>query len=94
MIAAIASSYRTTLSNLLRGGSLPSTRVSVRADGVIANDHGKARFTRVTLHPTIHGADVPRREAYKKAATTARDECLIGRAVRGNVSYVVGDVSL
>ena len=40
--------------------------------------------------PTIRGADVPRREAYKKSANAARDECLIGRSIRGNVAFVNG----
>src|ERR1700722_14335631 len=50
LIAAIASCYSITLSNVLRDASLPQTRVSVRAEGVIASDCGKPRFTRVTVH--------------------------------------------
>jgi organic hydroperoxide reductase OsmC/OhrA len=82
------------LSNVLRAACLPSTRISVRAEGVISSDSGKARFTRVTVHPTIRGADIPRQEAYRVAATTARDACLIGRSIRGNVAYIVGDICL
>jgi peroxiredoxin-like protein len=94
LIAAIASCYSITLSNVLRDASLPQTRVSVRAEGVIASDCGKPRFTRVTVHPTIRGADVPQQDAYEKAAAAAREACLIGRSIRGNVAYVVGEVSL
>jgi peroxiredoxin-like protein len=94
LIAAVSSCYSITLSNVLRAASLPQSRVSVRADGVIVNDSGKAQFARVTVNPTIRGADVRRRGAYEKAAIAARDDCLIGRSIRGNVAYVVGDVSL
>jgi peroxiredoxin-like protein len=94
LIAAIASCYSITLSKVLRDASLPQTRVSVRAEGVIASDCGKPRFTRVTVHPTIRGADVPQQDAYEKAAAAARESCLIGRSIRGNVAYVVGEVSL
>jgi peroxiredoxin-like protein len=94
LLAAIASCYSITLSNLLRTACLPRTRVAVHADGVIGIDRGKARFTRVLVQPTIRGADVPQREAYKKAANAARDECLIGRSIRGNVAFVVGDVAV
>ena len=94
LIGAMASSYGIALSNVLRAADLPRTRISVRADAVIANHSGKARMTRVTVLPTIFGADIPRREAYKSAATAARDECLVGRSVRGNVAFIVGAVSL
>jgi peroxiredoxin-like protein len=94
LIAAIASCYSITLCDVLRAASLPQTRVSVRAEGVIASDCGKARFTRVTVHPTIRNADVPRQAAYEQAAAAAREKCLIGRSIRGNVAFVVGDVSL
>jgi organic hydroperoxide reductase OsmC/OhrA len=94
LIAAMASSYGATLSNVLRGSSLARTRICVSAEGVITTDLGKPRFTRVTVVPTIRGADPSRRDEYEKAAVTARDECLIGRSIRGNVAYVVGEVSL
>jgi organic hydroperoxide reductase OsmC/OhrA len=94
LLAAVASCYSIALSNQLRAARLPRTRVAVHADGIIGNDQGNARFTRVLVQPTIRGADVPRREAYKKAANAARDECLIGWSIRGNVAFVVGDVAV
>jgi len=94
LVAAIASSYGITLANLLDAAALPRGRVAVRAAGTIASDHGKAQFTRVLVTPTIRGADLPRQEDYRRAANTARDECVIGRSVRGDVAFVVGDVSL
>jgi organic hydroperoxide reductase OsmC/OhrA len=94
LVAAISSCYSIALSNVLRASSLPQTSVSIRADGVIVSEFGKGQFKRVTVNPTIRGADILRRDAYEKAAIAARDECLIGRSIRGNVAYIVGDVSL
>jgi organic hydroperoxide reductase OsmC/OhrA len=94
LLAAMASCYGITFANLLRGAALPGRRDSVRADGVIANEHGTARFTRVIVRPLIRGADIARRHAYNQAAVAAREDCLIGRSIRGNVAFVVGDVSL
>ena len=94
LIAAISSCYSITLSNLLQAAGLPQKRISIHADGIIVSDLGRARFTRVTVNPTILGADARRRAAYQQAAIAARDDCLIGRSVRGNVAYVIGDVAL
>jgi organic hydroperoxide reductase OsmC/OhrA len=94
LIAAVSTSYSITLSHVLREACLPRSRVSVRADGVAVSSHGGSRFTRVRVNPTIRGADVRRRDAYEKAATIARDDCPIGRSIRGNVAYIVGDVVL
>jgi organic hydroperoxide reductase OsmC/OhrA len=94
LVAAVSSCYSITLSGILRAESLPQARVLVHADGVIVNDVGKSHFVRVTVNPTIRGADVLRRDAYERAAITARDECVVGKSIRGNVAYVVGDVSL
>ena len=94
LIAALSSCYSITLSNLLQAARLPQKQISVHAEGVIASDRGRVRFARVTMIPTIHGADDVRRDDYQKAAIAARDDCLIGRSIRGNVAYVVGDVAL
>jgi organic hydroperoxide reductase OsmC/OhrA len=94
LLAAISTSYTVTLSHVLRASGLPGTRVSVKADGVVASCHGRPQFTCVKVSPTVCGADALRREAYGKAAVAARDDCPIGRSVRGNVAYVVGDVAL
>ncbi len=94
LIAAISSSYSIALSNVLRAASLPQTGLSVCASGTIGNNCGKTCFTHVTVSPTIEGADLLRRHAYESAARAARNECLVGRSVRGNVAYVVGQVAL
>ncbi len=94
LIAAISSCYSIILSDTLRAASLPQSGIAVRAEGVIASERGRTQFARVTVNPIIRGADTLRRNAYEKAAVAARDECLIGRSIRGNVAYVVGDVVL
>jgi organic hydroperoxide reductase OsmC/OhrA len=52
------------------------------------------KFTTVTVRPTIHGADAAQRQAYERATIAARNNCFIGRSIRGNIAYVVGEVSL
>lgn len=94
LIAAISSCYSITLSNVLRAACLPQAHISVHAEGVIVRELGQVQFARVTVHPTIRGADALLRDAYEKAAATARDGCVVGRSIRGNVAYVVGEVSL
>jgi organic hydroperoxide reductase OsmC/OhrA len=94
LIAAISSSYSIALANLLRAACLPQTRVSVHGCGIIGSNCGKAQFTRVIISPTVHGVDLQQRDAYENAATAARDDCLVGRSIRGNVAYVVGEVVL
>ena len=93
LIAAIASSYGITLRDALSAAALPLTGVFVRAHGAVTLVSGKMRLTRVTVDPAIRGADRTQRDAYQRAAVAARDDCLIGRAIRGNVAYVVGDVT-
>lgn len=94
LLAAISSSYCITLADVLQDASLPQTRISVHADGVIVMDFGEMHLARVRVNPAIWGADDCRRDAYERAAIAARDGCMIGRSIRGNVAYVVGDVSL
>jgi len=93
-VAATASSYSVTLAEMLRALGLPQSSLAVHAEGLVASDAGAERFTTVTVRPSIHGADTAQRQAYEKAAIAARNNCFIGRSIRGNIAYVVGDVSL
>jgi organic hydroperoxide reductase OsmC/OhrA len=94
LIAAVSSDYNITLSNILRAAGLPQTRISVNADGVIVSNFDRTQFSNVTVTATIGGADVQRPDAYEKAAIAARDDCLVGRSIRGNVAFLVGEVVL
>jgi peroxiredoxin-like protein len=93
-VAATASSYCVTLAEMLRAVGLPQSSLSIHAEGLVASDAAAERFTTVIVRPTIQGADIARREAYAKAAIAARNNCFIGRSIRGNIAYVVGEVCL
>jgi peroxiredoxin-like protein len=93
-VAAAASSYSVTLAEMLRAVGLPQTSLGIHAEGLVGSCAGAKRFTTVIVRPTIQGADTAQRQAYEKAAIAARNNCFIGRSIRGNVAYVVGDVSL
>jgi peroxiredoxin-like protein len=93
-VAATASSYCVTLAEMLRAIGLPQTGLSIHAEGLVASDVAAERFSTVIVRPTIQGADLARRDAYAKAAIAARNNCFIGRSIRGNIAYVVGEVCL
>ena len=83
-VAAAASSYCVTLAEMLRAIGLPQTSLAIHAEGLVTSDAGSERFTTVTVRPTIQGADIGQRQAYEKAAIAARNNCFIGRSIRGN----------
>jgi organic hydroperoxide reductase OsmC/OhrA len=93
-VAAAVSSFAATMAEMLALAGLPQSALAITAEGQTACDFRAAKFTRITMLPTIHGADTSRRQAYEKAATDARNHCLIGYSIRGNVAYVIGEVSL
>ena len=93
-VAAAVSSYSVTLAEMLRAVGLPQSLLAIHAEGLVASGAGAERFTTLTVRPTIQGADTTQRQAYEKAAITARNNCFIGRSIRGNIAYVVGEVSL
>jgi peroxiredoxin-like protein len=93
-VAAAAASYSVTLAEMLRAIGLPQTSLAIHAEGLVTSNAGSERFTTVTVQPTIQGADIAQRQAYEKAAIAARNNCFIGRSIRGNIAYVVGGISL
>jgi len=93
-VAAAACSYSVTLAEILRAVGLPQTSLAIHAEGLVDDGIGAKRFTTLTVRPTIQGADTAQRQAYNKAAIAARNNCFIGRSIRGNIAYVVGEVSL
>ena len=94
LIVAISACYGITLSRVLSAASLPQTRIEVHGQGVVSEDPQGMRVVHVVVSPALHGADCSQPAAYTKAAITARDECPIGRAIRGNVAYIVGPVTV
>lgn len=73
---------------------LPQSSLSIHAQRLVASDVAAERLTTVIVRPTIQGADAARRDAYAKAAIAARNNCFIGRSIRGNIAYVVDNVLL
>ena len=93
-VAAAASSYSVTLAEVLRAAGLPQSCLAIRAEGLVAE-----RPWRGEIHDRHGAPDDPRcrpraTQAYEKAAIAARNHCFIGRSIRGNIAYVVGDVAL
>ena len=94
LFVAAKASYCVTLAEMLRAIGLPQTSLAIHAEGLVTSDAGSERFTTVTVRPTIQGADIAQRQAYEKAAIAARNNCFIGRSIRGNIAYVVGELCL
>ncbi len=95
LLSAVASCYSGTLFHLLARDGLPAEEVDVQATGTVSDYPGaQARFSRVVVHPTIHAGEPFREEEYRECARTARDHCFIGRALRSDISYDVGEISV
>ena len=93
-VAAAASSYSTTLAEMLRAARLPQTSLAVHAEGLVAGDPGAVRFTSVTVRPTIQAPTLRNATPMRRPPSAARNYCFIDRSIRGNIAYLVGDVVL
>lgn len=92
---AVCTCFTSTLFALLSRARLPAAKLTVAAQGKVTGFPGRdARFAEVRVNPTVHGGDVGRLEEYAKFACQARDRCFIGRTLRGNVAYIVGEVNV
>lgn len=95
LLSAVTASYGLTLLAVLQKRKLPVARVEVRAEGTVAAEATLEKYERISVHPTIVGADRARREEYAAAAARARDRCSIGQTVAaGGVAYEVGSVAI
>jgi peroxiredoxin-like protein len=92
LVSAVGACYSATLLGVLRREGLPAEEVRVAALGTVTGYPGQARFERLTVSPTIVGADVARAREYDHAARTAHDRCFIGGTIAGSVDYRVGEV--
>ncbi|MGI8557897.1 MAG: OsmC family protein [Solirubrobacteraceae bacterium] len=92
LVCAVSSCYIATLVGVLRRAELPVESVTVSAGGTVTGFPGHARFSRITVSPTILGGEVARQLEYEGAVGIARDRCLIGRALASQVAYEVGSV--
>ena len=95
LISAAASCYSGTLVHLLARDRLPAEGVEVIATGRVSDYPGeRARFSEITVNPTILGGDPERRREYITTARLAREHCFIGQTLRADIRYEVGDVSV
>ena len=95
LVSAVASCYSGTLFHLLARDGLPAEQVKVRATGTVSDyPSARARFSQIVVHPTIRGGEPGREREYTACARTAREHCFIGKALRGDIRYEVGEVSV
>ena len=92
LVSAVASCYAATLFHLLARDDLPAEQVWVRVGGVVSDYPSQARFSRITVHPTITRGDPVRRQEYEACARLARQHCFIGKALQESILYDVGEV--
>lgn len=95
LTSAVCTCFTSTLFALLSRARLPAAKLTVAAQGKVTGYPGKdAHFAEIRVSPTVHDGDTSRLEEYAKFACQARDRCFIGRTLRGNVAYTVGEVSV
>ena len=93
LVSAVASCYAGTLFHLLAQDGLPAEQVRVRATGVVTDYPGSAaRFSQIVVQPTIRGGVPQRAPEYTACAHMAHEHCFIGKALRDDISYEVGEV--
>lgn len=92
LIAAVSSCYSATLFGLLRKEGLAVDEVKIRAEGMVTGYPLQAKFSHLTVHPTILGGNPEQEEDYGNVAQRAREKCFIGKTIAGNVEYQVGEV--
>lgn len=95
LVSAVASCYSGTLFHLLVRKGLPTEQVTVRATGIVSDYPGaRAHFSQVVVQPTIRAGEPSREPEYRDCARTARDHCFIGKALRTDIRYQVGEISV
>jgi osmotically inducible protein OsmC len=94
LVSAVGACYSATLQGVLQRRGLPSDSVRVAASGSVTGYPGHARFARLTVSPTICGADPTRLGDYRRAAEAAHERCFIGHTLASSVEYRLGRVSL
>lgn len=94
LLAAVTSCYSGTLMRVLHQAELPGVTVEIKTEGQVTEYPEHARFSRITVHPTIKGGDVARQLEYEEACQVARERCFIGRTVRDYLDYTVGKVTV
>ncbi|HEX7083825.1 MAG TPA: OsmC family protein [Gaiellaceae bacterium] len=94
LVSAVGACYSATLQGQLRRAGLPASGVRVTARGAVEDYPHRARFARLTVSPTILGAEPSREADYAEAARAAHARCFIGRTIAGTVDYRLGTVTV
>ncbi len=92
LASAVATCYTGTLSSLLNRDGLPWERVQVRMRQRVEGQ--PLRISELLVTPEVLGGDPVRHAAYQAAANLAREQCFIGKHLRREVEYRVGQVSV
>jgi peroxiredoxin-like protein len=94
LVAAVASCYSLTLLALLRRRNLPVRDLAVAARGIVSGFPQRPQVAAIEVAPRIAGGDAAQLARYRELAQQACERCLIGQAVRSQVAYRVGEVSV
>lgn len=94
LVSAVGACYSATLFGLLRRAGLPARAVRIAAAGLVRGYPMRARFSRLTVSPTIVDGDPSRRDEYQQVAEAAIARCFIGGTIAGSVDYELGSVAV
>jgi hypothetical protein len=84
-LGTIGASHAQVLGAVLGAAGLPWNALEVSVQVASAAD--APRLDTVVIQPTILGGDPSIRSRYRPAAHGARDQRLVGQAIRGNIAY-------
>lgn len=94
LVEAVAASYAYTLGTTLDRAGLSWDRLEINADAQSATADSGPRLEAVVVTGTIQGGAPRMADSYRRAAKEARDASLAARAIRGNVAYKVGELTI
>ena len=94
LLSAVTACYSGTLFQVLQKKKLPVRILNLQTTGMVEQYPHSAKFSRITVSPTIVGGDAALEDEYRTAAGEARDQCFIGRTVRDYLDYAVGTVTV
>lgn len=94
LASAVASCYTSTLYHMLLAKHVDVDSVRVGVGLTVGNWPEAGTITKVTVNPTILGGDPARKADYEATARQARDRCFIGKALRADIEYAVGEVGV
>jgi steroid delta-isomerase-like uncharacterized protein len=91
---AVAAAHADALGAILERRHLPWSGFEIQTDAACAATPAMPSLDSVAVFPIVFGGDPGRHGEYAAAARQARDSSPVGRAIRGNVAYKVGAVTV